>query len=192
MKKSIIAAGAASVALAAMPMVSTFAAFSGGPFVDEIQTTIAESCTFSRGTTTHSAGDWATDSGEGSNPNKDILTAVAITPAAAETSIGSSNYRVVCNDQDGYQVAINASALTLTSGKTAVHAWPYAAAAAAEGSYWRIASTGDAVDLTNNIVSKKTAAEDGKNFTITYYAFAETGQDSGTYSATATYTATQL
>lgn len=191
MKKSIIAAGAASVALAAMPIVSTFAAFSGGPFVDQIQTEIAESCTFSRGTTAHDAGTWTTDS---ENANKDILGAVAITPAAAETSIGSSNYRVVCNDQDGYQVAINASALTLTSGKTAVHSWPYATAAAASGSYWRIASTGENVDLTATpgIVSKKTSAQDGKDFTITYYAFAETGQDAGTYSATATYTATQL
>ena len=198
MKKSIIAAGAASVALAAMPVVGAFAAFTGGPFTDTIQTTIADSCTFGRGTLTdttatgkHPAGTWTTDT---SDTNKDVLTAVAITPAAAEATLGSTNFNIICNDQDGYQVAVAAPALTLTSGVTAVHPWNYnnTGSASTAASNWRLTSTGDNVDLPNNIVSKRTAAEDGKTFLITYFAYAQTGQDSGTYSADVVYTATQL
>ena len=209
MKKSIIAAGAASVALAAMPIVGVFATggnFSGGPFVDQIQTEIADTCTFARGTIAgggsaptdkHPIGTWTTEAGEGANANKDILNAVSVTPAAAEATLGSSNYNVVCNDQDGYQVAVETTALTFTaSGKTQVHPWAYTASATTPenptASYWRLASNGENVDLGSGIVSKKTSAQDGKDFTITYYAWAQTGQDSGTYKATATYTATQL
>ena len=48
MKKSIIAAGAASVALAAMPMVGVFAAQGDGNLQDTIKVNISESCSISR------------------------------------------------------------------------------------------------------------------------------------------------
>jgi hypothetical protein len=56
MKKSIIAAGAASVALAAMPIVGVFATdhINGSPIVDTLQVNLSEVCTLSRGTTTAS------------------------------------------------------------------------------------------------------------------------------------------
>lgn len=193
MKKSIIAAGAASVALAAMPVVGAFAAFTGGPFTDVIQTTIGETCTFARGATAHGAGEtWTTDT---TVTTKDTLSAVTITPAAGEATLGTSNFRVVCNDTDGYKVTVGTNPLALPTGTTQVHTWAYNAGAAPSSptaSYWRIGSTGDGVDLSNNIVSTKASAEDGKDFTVTYYAYAITGQDAGTYSAEVTYTAAQL
>lgn len=52
MKKSMIAAGAASVALAAMPIVGVFATdhINGSPIVDTLQVNLSEVCTLSRGT----------------------------------------------------------------------------------------------------------------------------------------------
>jgi len=197
MKKSIIAAGAASVALAAMPVVGAFAVggtFSGGPFTDVIQTSIADSCTFARGLMSDAAATHGTSESWTTSGDTDTLTAKSITPAATEATLGSSNFNIICNDQDGYQVKVTAPNLTLTSGKTAVHTWAYnnTGSASTASSNWRLTSTGDNVDLPNNIVSKKTAAEDGKAFLITYFAYAQTGQDSGTYSADVVYTATQL
>ena len=190
MKKSIIAAGAASVALAAMPIVSTFA--TGGPFTDVIQTTIGDSCTFSRGAHT-TAANWNTD---GTDTNKDILDPVTVTIGDPEATLGTSTFGVVCNDPDGYQVTVATNPLTLTSG-TNTHAWAYNAGPAPStpaASYWRLSSDNANADLdsSKNIVAKKTSAEDNGSFTITYYAYAHTGQDAGTYSANVTYTFAQL
>lgn len=222
MKKSIIAAGAASVALAAMPLAGVFADFSGGPFKDIIQTTVGETCTFARGTQEahtatvanyHAEGQsWTLGQDTTTTPdptveaNTDTLAPVTVTPAAAgaaETPLGNSKFYVICNDQQGYVVTVNATDLTTTSQ---VHSWNYAndrsSSTGATASYWRITpSDGDIAtdptptnfsDIANNIISKRTSAEDGHDFSVAYSAFALTGQDSGTYKASATYTAAQL
>lgn len=225
MKKSIIAAGAASVALAAMPVVGAFAAFSGGLFVDIIQTTIGESCTFARGSQAahtasvadyHQTGElWTIDtdasvSPSTATPGTDTLDPVTVTPAAAatgtETVLGHSKFYVICNDTDGYEVTVATTSLENgNASQAAAHPWDYTstitAPASATASYWRITpsdaagsagSTGNYSDIANNIISTKESAEDGHDFSVTYSAFAITGQDSGTYKATATYTAAQL
>lgn len=225
MKKSIIAAGAASVALAAMPIVGAFAAFSGGDFTDIIQTTVDDSCTFGRGTqAAHATSDYHGTTTGAWNVNKDetgtdtpgtdtLSPAITVTPHAAEagateTTLGSSNFYVVCNDTDGYQVSVTTSALTNgTQTQASQHPWAYTYngdPTSAAASYWRIvpgdaqkpavdpSATTNYSDIANNIISTKASAEDGHDFTVTYKAFAITGQDSGTYKATAVYTAAQL
>lgn len=192
MKKSIIAAGAASVALAAMPIVSTFAVGNNGTLTDTIGATIGETCSFVRQSTKHTTGDWTpADNTDSSTP--DVLSPQTIQIATVST-IGSSNFNVVCNDTDGYQVTVNAANLTLPTGVTQSHPWNYVAAAPETPtvSYWNLESTGDNVNLANNIVSTKASSEDSKDFTITYKAYAISTQDAGTYSADVVYTFAQL
>lgn len=196
MKKSIIAAGAASVALAAMPIVGAMAV----NFTDVIKTTVGETCTFSRGTvasptTTHGTGTWTTDTAD---PTKDILTAATIS-LDTETTIGTSNFKVVCNDPAGYQVTVGTNPLELPAHAN-TNSWNYNAGGAApspiSASYWYLTSSDPAADLSanQNIVAKKTVATAaaGEDFTVTYKAYAKTGQDAGTYSADVTYTFADL
>jgi len=200
MKKSIIAAGAASVALAAMPIVGAMAV----DFTDVIQTTVNDTCTFARkeistGTATgtqigHSAGSWTRS---GTTPNIiDTLTAQTIT-IATDTVLGASDFHVVCNDPDGYTVTIGTNPLVLTTG-TNTHTWAYnksdptSGGATPGSSYWWVTSDATSKDLSNDIVSSKASADDGSGFTVTYHAYAVAEQDAGTYSATVTYTFAQL
>lgn len=197
MKKSIIAASAASLALAAMPIVGAFAVGDGGSIIDTIQTTVAETCNFTRQTTKHgSAGAWTTDTTDGS---KEILTAATIT-IGSEQTLGSSKFNVVCNDHDGYQVTMSTPNLALPSTQTQNHTWAYLGGASApaspSASYWRVGTTGDGAVLAPEsgnpvVVSQKASSEDSKDFEVTYFAYAIATQDAGTYSADVTYTFAQ-
>ena len=192
MKKSIIAAGAASVALAAMPIVSTFAVGNNGTLTDTIGATVAETCSFVRQANKHTGTNW-TPADETTSSTPDVMTPQTI-EIATVTTLGTSNFNVVCNDHDGYQVTVNAANLALPSGQTQNHQWNYTTSAPASptASYWNLESTGDGVDLANNIVSTKASSEDSKNFTITYKAYAIATQDAGTYTADVVYTFAQL
>ena len=223
MKKSIIAAGAASVALAAMPIVGAMAV--NGPFTDIIQTTVADNCTFARGskashdtpaTDYHTNGTWAIDKNEtgATVADTDTLSAVTVTPrvagatTATETLLGDSHFYVICNDKDGFQVTVTTTGLTLQpTTATQNHTWNYNYAGTTTGvtdatpSYWRIdvsdpdiasGTSGNYSDIANGVVSKKLSSEDGHDFTVTYKAFANVGQDSGTYKGTAVYAFAQL
>ena len=196
MKKSIIAAGAASVALAAMPIVGAFATYTGS-YTDVIQTTIGETCTFSRGTIASAAATHpivATESWAADTPTAgtDTMSAVTLNPGAAvETKIGSSNFKVICNANVGYKVTVAASGLALPSTSTQNHPWVYKydGAVSDAASYWRIAvPTGEGQALATNVISTKASSTDGTDITVEYYAWAQSGQDAGTYSATAAYT----
>ena len=203
MKKSIIAAGAASVALAAMPVVGAFATYTG-TFTDKIQTNIDETCTFSRGTLANATATHPSVALESWTPNTptagtDTLAAVSLTPGAAtETEIAESNFNVVCNANVGYAVTVAPTALTLT-GATGIqnHDWNYKYDGAVSDavSYWRIdsvvtssSSGDDSKDIEHDIVATKSSSTDGTDILVKYYAWAQTGQDAGTYSADAVYT----
>lgn len=194
MKKSLIAtAGVAAFVVAAVP-AAVFAVGDNGTITDTIKTTVAETCAFTRQTTKHgSQGTWDTGEGLGST---DVMTAATI-QIGSEQVLGSSNFNVVCNDHNGYQVTMTTPNLVLTEG-TQNHAWAYVGAAPSDvtASYWRIDSDGDGKVLspeTGNpvVVSQKDSSEDTKNFTVTYNAYAISTQDAGTYSADVVYTFAQ-
>lgn len=192
MKKSLIAASASAVALAAMPAVGVFAVGNNGSIIDTISTTVAPTCTFTRQATKHgNDGTWTP--GGASSDSTDVMTAATIT-IGSEQTLGTSNFNVVCNDHNGYAVTVAADGLALPTGQTQLHNWNYVASApeSPTASYWRIDSTGENVNLASNVVSTKSSAQDSKDFTITYKAYAIATQDSGTYSANATYTFAQL
>ena len=181
----------ASAALATMPVVGVFAVGHNGTIQDTISATVAETCTFTRQDTKHGSGTWTPSAA--TSDSTDTMTAAVIT-IGSEQTLGTTNFNVVCNDHDGYQVTVATNSLALPSGQTQNHEWNYVNTApeTPTASYWRIGSTGDNVALATNVVSTKDSSEDSKDFTITYYAYAIATQDAGTYSADVTYTFAQL
>ena len=89
MKKSIIAAGAASVALAAMPIVSTFATTTVGPVNDAITAVIDNGCTIS-------------DSTEDKHVN------INVTPGSVATTSAAASISVICNNSSWHIQAAGA------------------------------------------------------------------------------------
>ncbi len=97
MKKSLIAAGAASVALAAMPVLGVFA--TGVQQVqDTIQITVDASCTFTDEGSASPTG--ATYSGNGSNGESVTLS-----------NSGLHTFNVFCNNNKEYTVSDTAKDL---------------------------------------------------------------------------------
>ena len=195
MKKKLIAAGAASLAVAAMPVVGVFAVGNNGTITDTISTTVAETCSFTRQATKHGTGTWTPSAA--TSDSTDTMTASTIT-IGSEQSLGTSNFNVICNDHDGYQVTMSTPNLVLPTGQTQNHTWAYVGTApeTPTASYWRVDTTGDNAVLAPTgsdpvVVSQKASSEDSKDFTITYSAYAIAEQDAGTYSADVTYTFAQ-
>lgn len=115
MKKSIIAAGAASVALAAMPIVGAFAATTQ---TDTLEVTINSVCSFgftdsetphvidvavpshTNGTAGAGPATW------GSGATADKLSATMLN-GTANLDFGKTTLNVYCNNTDGYQITTN-------------------------------------------------------------------------------------
>lgn len=202
MKKSLIAAGAASVALAAMPIVGAFAVGNNGTLTDRIQTTIGDTCKFVRGAdatlpspaaSSHPSGTWTTDT---TDNTIDILTAQTIT-LNSETALGSSLFTVICNDVDGYQVTATTPDLVKPATATEAAAqMDYLDSATGAAGKWRFSSNGTGATIGNgsggDIALKETATTTGTDFTVTYYAYPGASQAAGTYSADVVYTFAQL
>ena len=181
MKKSIIAAGAASVALAAMPIVGLASA---ADFTDQLNLSIANNCAFTRQTTAHGSGENWSPSGT----TNDVLTGTQIS-LGTETTLGTSNFKVVCNNEKGYSVTVSASALTnTTSGSSATI--PYGATATA--GYWSLTSDGTGASYADNYVAYEQVPTNDESFTVTYKAYPSTSQAAGSYQGTAEYTFAQL
>ena len=193
MKKSIIAAGAASVALAAMPIVGAFAVGNNGTLTDVININIADTCAFTRQTTAHPSGTWTTDTAD---TTKDILTAQTLT-LNTEASLGGSAFTVVCNDPDGYQVTATKPSLDKpASGTDSAASMTYNDSTTGIAGTWRFESNGAGATLGNgsggNIALTEATTTAGSNFTVTYYAYPGASQAAGTYSGTVVYTFAQL
>ena len=150
MKKSIIAAGAASAVLAAMPVVGVFAdpapVTLGTPVVDTLSVNLAEVCTLSRGTygtenSQHPAGTTATwttgtvtseDSSAETVQIAGVNVPLGVSRDTASSDIVAGHYynnfaqsafNVVCNNATaGYNVTVATSAFTGVNG---ADAWNY-------------------------------------------------------------------
>lgn len=169
MKKSLIA-GAASLALAALPVVSTFAATS---VIDTINVTVNdETCTFNR------------TAGEGTY-NTTII------PGNFVENFGSSTFTTTCNDPTDIQnVSITASFTALTDGDTTNDILYSANAVDGSASTWR-ATLGD-LSATATPLSEGdsilTAGTESTSATVWYSVSAKAGHNPGTYKGYATYT----
>ncbi len=118
MKKSIIAAGAASIALAAMPVVSTFALTK--TVEDDITVNLNSTCTMTRtgqagtGVDPESPDDNA--SWSGATGSADGTYAVTM-DAGALADLGTSTFNIVCNDtDDGHFLSVTATGLDGANG----------------------------------------------------------------------------
>ncbi len=184
MKKSIIAAGAASIALAAMPIMGVFAEDDTSS-TDTIQVTVSPSCTFSQG-----GGD-ATYSATGTNASG------VVNPANNSSNVHT--FTVFCNNNTGYKVSATATALNTNPAISANFA--YAAtlpSSGTTGAWHATVATEDtgltaaqltAGDTATDIITKAGASDaDGEDFTVTYSAYIGTATPAGTYSGTIAYT----
>lgn len=200
MKKALIV-GAASVALAAMPLVSTFAY----DFRDTLSVTLDNNCAFLRkGSTTTSAhgANETWNRGENTNANVDTINTVTLSQGVADQTIGSSIYTVRCNNIDGYTITLATDALarTAVAGSDAQDAtaesWPFSGVeAAASGSSWFInlaGAAGTASLSANGGVIDTDGEIAEKEITVTYKATVSATQTAGTYTTNADYTFAQL
>lgn len=170
MKKTLIA-GAASLALAAMPVVGVFAA-DPEPVVDNITITVSETCTLTR------------TSGNGN------YTATMSTNAL-NASVGSSTFKAVCNNASGFSVGAVPTALSGTG-----EAITYSATTPTAGSgTWTATKTEVAGNIAASsgvlMSTNSTTSAEGLTETVTYQVSTRANQAKGDYSGTMTYTLTQ-
>ena len=170
MKKAIVA-GAASVALAAMPIVGVFAA-DPEPVVDTITVTVDETCTLTR--TTGNGNYTAT------------LNAGTVNP-----SVGSATFTAVCNNATGFNITATPTALT-----GAGEAINYSATTPTAGSgTWTATKTNVAgnIPATGGVLMSATGptVAAGQTETVTYQVSVRSNQAKGDYSGTMTYTLVQ-
>lgn len=185
MKKLAIAG--ASVALAAMPVVSTFAVI-GDPLVDTLSIEVQDNCSLAYDSTTaHTGGvgTWSTNT-----------LSASLAAGASNQALGSSAFHVICNNQSGWHVTAVATSLgakTDSDNRAITNA-----SANTDGSvYHYTPAKVDTTDTSFNVgsadagnVATMSAATDtsGKDFTISYTATIGATQAADTYEGTVTYT----
>lgn len=197
MKKALIA-GVASLALAAMPVVASFA----DEVVDTITVNVSPSCTLSRleyqsggvaNNTSHKngtessksiSGAWSTKAGE------DTLAISAVNGSVSE-NLGNSQFKVVCNNQKGYDVTVETTALT---GATSQLTIPNNTTYSASVSGWSpIIVAGQGVTAGTKLVDGGTvstlsnATTAGATVEVKYGVGISSTQAADTYTGTATY-----
>ena len=196
MKKSIIAAGAASVALAAMPVLGVFA--DDTEVVDTIEVTVQESCTFRTIESSASAAD-TSYAASGTNATG------SISPLNGGSNVHTFN--VFCNNNSGY--VVSAVAEDLEDANVSGDVFAYATSLPTSSSSdalkkdgkWNAtiaAGTGledaeigqiQSADTSADIVTHNAASiASGETFTAAYTAWIGTETPAGTYSGNITYT----
>ena len=191
MKKSIIAAGAASVALAAMPVVGVVAADSNLSQTDTVIVTVDTACSLAT-------------SGSSLDPASTYTATIA--NSAYNTNIAGSTFTVTCNDNAGWQLsAVGAGTGTsvahmdasteadddIATGTTldgSVSAWAFKVAGAngatVQGSYDSFSE----VPTTAAVIAKGTTTTTTATVTATYGVGISATQEAGTYTGKVTYT----
>ncbi len=206
MKKKLITAGAASLAVAAMPMVGVFAVTDVVSVADTLQITVSPACSINGETTM------------GATTDDQTYTATLLNGAIANLTNGSGTthaFEVICNNNAGWKVTAGApSNLTPPSEHTTnAHVISYQAAALPEANsqpegQWSATVTGTVVPATaesngiadasghiktsGGIIATQAPATAGSSFTVTYGAYVGTQTAADTYAGTVTYTLATL
>lgn len=199
MKKLAIVAS--SVALAAMPVVGVFAATGDGvtstdngsadSFTDEINVTINTACTFVRqdytnggvqGNASHKngAGTWAGD----------VLSKTVANSSL--TDLGSSQFKVVCNNTAGYSITVTTTGLTGQLPATGTrNSIPNNSTYTNAVSGWSPVFNGNKL-VDGDTVKTVAAPTDNDTFEVSYSVGVSSTQQADTYSGSAQYTFAQL
>lgn len=217
-KAKIIASVAASAAFAVMPAAATFAvdttpALEKGAWIDQLDVTVAPTCSFTRdasaphasgadyslpGVTATATGTWtAGPAAPAEGYHKDTL-AGSISGNSIQENFGSSKFRVICNNSKGWTVTTTATELT---GKTTTtEKIPLGSIAAGTAAWQYTITTTDtdyvsvpsAASTTSGVVisagTKKTTGNDGKTFDVQYGVSTDNAISAQTYEGTITYT----
>ena len=181
MKKALIA-GAASVALAAMPVVGVFAA-TPVEVVDNLQLTINESCTFSTGSTGLNLVDTI---------NAGATTTWSDASHQFIINCNSENYAVTAVSTDLVKTGAVGTHGTIGYVTNASYTSTATAATADDGVWSAFLTSGDtdaAISKTSSTIKSGTSTTTD-TFTVTYKAYAGKAQEKGTYNGTVTYTLT--
>ena len=171
MKKSIVA-GAASLVLAAMPVVGVFAD-NPAAVVDTLTVTVNESCTFTRTT------------GDGQYTQ-------SMAAGALKTDFGSSTFTSACNNGKGYD--INAVFTSLAHTQNAGTAITYSATTPTAGSgTWTASVSSSNIAATGGKLGEQSTQDPagGRTYQVDYAVSLNDDQAQGTYRGTATYTLVQ-
>ena len=186
MKKKLIAAGAASLAVAAMPVVGVFAV-NPVSVQDSLQINVNETCSFSAGGTGLSLSDTV-------NPGAETTWASGEgTPVASK-----HDFTVNCNSKN-YTVTAVATDLTKTGASahgtiayTANDTYPTTSTVGDDGKWTAVLTNGD----NNAAISKSSSTIKSGNatttdsFSVAYKAIVGNANEQGTYNGTVTYTLT--
>ncbi len=168
--KKVFVAGLASVALAAVPVLSSFAEAS--MTTDTLTINLTDSCEFER---TVGDGDYG----------------VTLHPGSYALNFASSTFTVTCNTPDTYTVTAQFSDLLNTTNENESIVYS-AADPNGTASTWQTklgATNNIAVNLSNgDTILSASSANGGASAVVRYSVGAASDQGSGTYTGKATYT----
>ena len=203
MKKTLIA-GAASVALAAMPVVGVFAT---GSQEDTIVVGISESCNIALAANGHVDGTDTVKGTWGTTGSAVNTLSGSVANGSASNNFGSTTLTISCNKSSGFNVAASATALEAanvtepgTENKVTI---PLNASFSGSQSGWayKVENSGLSAGITNNTASWSATASNASlvsgtapinngSFTVTYGVGVDTTQPADTYTGSITYTIT--
>ena len=177
MKKTVIAAGAASVALAAMPIVGAFAL--GGTVIDNINVTVGDGCTVTNENTERTVTLSATAGAAAVTADGDVINLVCNTTDWIGTAQGTG----LNGATDLYKDASNKIATGATySGDTS--AWGFKLTS--EGGAVASAYT-DYAPVPASAAQAITGVAKSATITPSYTVFAAADQEAGAYTGQVTY-----
>ena len=201
MKKSLIAgAGLAAFGFAGLPFMGAFADVTSK--TDTIDVILGTTCTIN--SYTHDTGTAAEHSSSTATSwSSDTLTAYAVA-GAAYTNIGATNFNIVCNNKNGWNVSASASALT--GQTTAAETIPVGTVAANTTGWSYTPSTTDTDHITAGSANDTPVAtsklktgeashatgNDGRSFKVQYAVSTGNDVSAQTYEGSIAYTLNQV
>ena len=176
MKKTLIA-GAASLAMAALPFAGVMAT-DPAALEDELQISVNESCTFTRGTGGSASFQKTMQAGE------------------VDTNFGTNTFTSQCNNGLGYTVTAEFTALTEeNSAGTAISYDDTNTPSSSNLGIWNAYKSGTSpaiiADEAQVLNTSSADPAGGTSFTVVYRVSLHDNQEQGTYTGTATYTLAQ-
>ena len=184
MKKSLIAAGAASAVLAAMPVLGVFADGDVLTVKDQLTVTVSPSCTMA--TITPSDATGSTGNTYSATGSAGALLSFAATSTA-------TSFTVKCNDADGYTITPTFTDLKINGLEGAANAAqdiPYAASSSAGSKTWTAfysKNSGAATAFAASGTAVSGTATMSDTYAFSYSVGLGADQAAGTYVGTATY-----
>ncbi len=200
--KKLVAAGAASLAFAAMPIVGAFAATSTPVTVtDTLEVKILTACTFGRWGVAGAAGQstnvtvdpvWTSTTGASADPGTtDAGTYSATVRPGATVELGTSHFKGYCNSPSGFDVTVTTPSLENAAHDTIA----YSASTPSSTDGWTLKKGANLFDNTASgakfmHVTSATDASNPVEETATYTVYTTATTNAGVYTGNVVYSFT--